>query len=230
MGRKMHLIRGGEASPWCSGVDVRSMVCGMVENNVYIVNRMGSDQAVVIDPAGDGSQVLEYLDELGLKCAAILLTHGHFDHIEGVSLLRQESGAPVYISREDAPLLTDAALNSSAGLLGYSILAGEADHLFEDGNRLSLAGLEFKVIATPGHTPGGCCFLMERVLFSGDTLFYGSVGRSDLAGGSESTLHRSVQKLFDMEGDCVVFAGHGSVTTLQDERRQNLFMKYYRGE
>ncbi len=156
---------------------------------------------------------------------AILLTHGHFDHIMGVEGLRTQFGIPVYVHEDDADMLERPQLNAGA-MIGVSISV-QADQTVKDGDVLHLAGMEIHVLHTPGHTPGGVCYYFpkEEVVFSGDTLFCGSVGRTDLPGGSMSALIRSVrEKVFKLPDLTVVYTGHGEPTKIGDEKRCNPFI------
>ena len=201
---------------------------GPMGTNTYVISGAREKECAVIDPAG-AEPVLSYCKENGLVCTHILLTHGHFDHIMGVADLREATGAKVCMSREDAPSLTQEDGQASRGALwGYSIKPSPVDVFVEDGEVLEAAGFIFKVITTPGHTPGGVCYVLdkpEKVIFGGDTLFRANVGRVDFPGGSAQALHASItQKLFALEGDYVVYTGHDEGTTLDYERRFNPYV------
>ncbi|MBO4880014.1 MAG: MBL fold metallo-hydrolase [Clostridia bacterium] len=205
---------------------------GPLSTNTYILyNEEGSAEnradCVVIDPASS-RKVMSILDGHGLRCTHILLTHGHFDHIMGVAELKARENALVYIHEADAACVTGTSGGSLAFMAGALVKHCEVDRRLTDNESFTAAGMDFKVIHTPGHTPGGVCYIMEkeRIIFSGDTLFELSVGRTDLAGGSDSELYESIAyRLFPLHGDYRVLTGHGGETTLEFERQHNPYMK-----
>lgn len=179
-------------------------------------------EVVLVDPADQGGQIYEALKGKGFRVTAILLTHGHFDHIWGANELRRLSGAPIYAYEEEKKVCENAAMNVSdqAGRPETVI----PDHYIKDGGLLEIAGMRFRLIATPGHTAGSCCYYMEeeKLLLSGDTLFEGSVGRTDFPTGSMSSLVRSIkEKLLPLPEDVTVYPGHGETTTIGDEKKYN---------
>lgn len=195
---------------------------GPIGANCYIVREEHSRDCVLIDPA-DAEKVLRFLEQNALKATHILLTHGHFDHIFGVAKLQERTGAEVCIHEKDASALSDNRA-SLASEFRCAVPPCRADRLLQGGERIAAAGLTFEVLFTPGHSPGGVCYLErnERVIFSGDTLFHLSVGRSDLSGGDEETLYRSIEeKLFMLPGDYKVYPGHMRETALEFERAHN---------
>ena len=186
--------------------------------NTYVVYAQGADSCVVIDPADD-APIKKYAETYGLKIAAVLLTHCHFDHILGVPGLVQD-GAKLYIGENDAAGLNDR----SVSLCFMELPEMKPDALLKDGDIITEAGLTIKVIATPGHTAGGVCYVLEEtsVIFSGDTLFRFSIGRTDFPGGDYATLISSIKnKLFALEGDYAVNPGHDISTTLDEEKQRN---------
>ena len=205
---------------------IEKFVLGPVGTNCYIVRNEESGQGFLVDLGACPPELVSHLRKNGPEVKAVLLTHGHFDHIMGLEDFRKEFPVPVYALEEEAPLLENAQLNSSAGMLGQSFTFSGAEYL-RDGQELSLAGLRIRVIRTPGHTVGGCCYYLpdEGVLFSGDTLFRGSVGRTDLPTGSMGELVRSVrEKLFVLPDETKVYPGHMEETSVGYEKKYNPFL------
>jgi hydroxyacylglutathione hydrolase len=206
-------------------IRVITLLLGTLETNGYLVSDPVSRHAVMIDPADDGDGLADRIAQEGLQLDAILLTHGHGDHIGGVEALRKRSGAPVWIHPADAAMLTDAFLNLSA-LFDAGYITLPADQLLSESSRIDLGNSRIQVLHTPGHTPGSVCFLIEDLLFSGDTLFRNSVGRSDFSGSSGDQLIQSIkQKLMSLPDDIQVYPGHGMATTIDHERKHNPFLK-----
>ena len=200
------------------------MMLGVCQTNCYFVYREGSSKVIFIDPADYGEQIYTAMKNNGFEVAAILLTHGHFDHIWGCSKLRQLTSAPVYAYEGEEDVLLSSDLNVSAGA-GRACTV-KANTLLKDGQEVTIEDMTFKVIATPGHTQGSCCYYFEEagMLISGDTLFEESVGRTDLPTGSMSTLTRSIkEKLADLPDDTTVYPGHGDSTTIGHEKDYNPF-------
>lgn len=199
---------------------------GPFQANTYVLSTE-EGEGIVIDPGMDPQPLLEYIDSLRIK--AILLTHAHLDHIGGLEQVRQLTKAPVYIHDLEADWLFDPVMNGSANLpfLGGPIRCQPRDEGFKDGEILQLAGLSIQVIHTPGHSPGSVSFYLkdEGILISGDALFAGSIGRTDLPGGDYPTLIRSIkEKLLVLPPETKVFPGHGPETTIGDEKRYNPFV------
>jgi len=206
----------------------RRFPLGSLWTNGYLVSDE-TGHGFFVDPGGDPSEVLTALEAPERRIVSlerVLLTHGHADHIQGVDLLRERTGASVWILQEDASMLDDPGENLSA-YLGAPFSCKTPRELLRDGLVFAVGSLEVEVLATPGHTPGSCCFFVrdgeERVLFSGDTLFARSVGRCDLPGGDERALRRSLERLGTLPDDLRVLPGHGPETTLREERLQNPF-------
>lgn len=196
---------------------------GPLQTNCYVVRREpGVAEAVVIDPGGDITQLRLELARMSAKVAAILLTHGHWDHVLGVVDLVEATGAPVYLSEAELPELE----SGQSELMGFPPLRSfDPDHLLSGGETLELAELKIEVVSVPGHRPGHLAFVMNGCLFSGDVLFHGSVGRADLPGGDWPTLMATLEMLVErFPPETVVYSGHGPETTLAVELRSNPFL------
>ena len=194
-------------------LNIHTIPLGLLGTNCYIVRQGDSDHCLVIDPGQEPEPLLQWLEETGYKVDAILLTHGHFDHVGGVRELVAEADCPVYLNTADLvlpPRMTD-------GPLYYS-------HPYQEGMDLTLAGIPVTVLDTPGHTPGSVCLILEDCLFSGDTLFAGACGRTDFPGGSLQQMYASLDRLARLPGNYRVFPGHGESTTLAAEKQYNPFM------
>ena len=204
---------------------IEKIVLGVCQTNCYFVYVEGTDTALVFDPADRGNYIYDTLSEKGFQVAAILLTHGHFDHIWGVEELQKLSGAGVYACEGERALCEDADLNVSERV-GRPCTV-KADFYVRDGEEITIEGITCRLIATPGHTVGSCCYYFEDagILLSGDTLFCESVGRTDLPTGSMSALVRSVrEKLLPLPDEVKVYPGHGESTTIGHEKKYNAFL------
>jgi len=205
---------------------VQGHTLGSLGTKCYFLINEELLEALVVDPADRGDQIERLLAEQGLTLKGILLTHGHADHILAVEELRRKYKVPVLAHCLEEDILGDPAKNLSVGIFRKPIQI-LADRLLEDEEVVDLAGLSLRVLHTPGHTPGGCCYYSEAdgVLISGDTLFCGSVGRTDFPGGSMSTLVRSIQeKLLVLPNETVVYPGHMDTTTIGHERKWNPYL------
>lgn len=206
-------------------ISVNSMMLGVVGTNCYIVSNDDTKEAVVIDPGDEAEKVNDFLKKNGLTPKAVLLTHGHFDHIMGVDGVRDAWQVPVYVSEPEKALMEDPLLNG-CGMIGRSVSV-KADKFLKDKEEVAFGGMLFEVIYTPGHTGGGVCYYMPQteLLFSGDTLFQGSVGRTDLPTGSMSTLVRSIkERLVNLPEDTKVLPGHGPSSTIGEEKKYNPYL------
>ena len=193
---------------------VHAMALGAYQTNCYIIHDDASRSCCVIDPGYDADLILDKLEALGLTLEAILLTHGHFDHVGAVKELASETGCQVYIHPDDLsmpPMMT-------AGPLYYT-------KTYAEGTQLKLAGLDIAVLHTPGHTPGSVCLLTGDTLITGDTLFAGSCGRTDLPGGDWATIRASLNRLAAIEANLWVLPGHGGTSQLRDEKKYNPYLK-----
>jgi hydroxyacylglutathione hydrolase len=207
-------------------MDVRVFTVGPVQENCFLLRPDGSEGALIVDPGEEASRILGAVEELGVTIEAVLVTHCHFDHIGAVSPVARTTGAPVYVSEIERPVLAD--IMSYVPFPGFGPYEShDAEHLLKGGETLELAGLEIEVLFTPGHSPGHLSYSIpaERALFSGDVLFQGSVGRVDLPGGDWETLLASIRGLVDsLPDDTTVYPGHMGTTTLGAERRTNPFL------
>ena len=207
-------------------MDVRSFTVGPVAENCYVVRRDGADHGLIVDPGEEGDRILGAVDALGLKIDAILITHCHFDHIGAVAPVAAATGAPVWCPQIEVPVLAD--IMSYVPLPGFGPYESyDADETVSGGERLPLAGFEIDVLFTPGHSPGHVTYAIpdEQALFSGDVLFKGSVGRTDLPGGDWATLLESIRGLVDAcPEETTVYPGHMGVTSLGAERASNPFL------
>src|SRR5665647_461382 len=200
-------------------MEIKKVVAGIYEANCYIIMDKNTNEAVVLDPGGDVDDIVKVIDSIGAKVKYILLTHGHIDHTSGVAELKAITNAVVCISSKDNDLIT------AGEYLFGPLIKGGADKLLEEGDIITISNLEFTCIDTPGHTPGGMSFLIENCAFTGDTLFAGSIGRTDFAGGDFNTIITSIKsKLLCLEGDTIVYPGHGLYSTINNEKLNNPFL------
>ena len=207
-------------------MDVRMFTVGPVQENTFIVRPDGHDRAVIVDPGDEAPRLLAALRELGVELDGIILTHTHFDHVGAVAEVARETGAKVWCPEIEVPILAD--INAYMRFPGLGPFESyDADHTVTGGDELELAGLTFDVIFTPGHSPGHVTYAVrdEAALFSGDVLFQGSVGRTDLPGGDWPTLAASIAGLLErFDDETMVYPGHMGVTTLGRERATNPFL------
>lgn len=196
---------------------------GMLQANCYLVAEAGGD-AVVIDPGAEAERIIEAVRSRDLKVKHILLTHVHFDHMQAAADVAAATGADILAPEGDWPALTDPRLSLCHMMPGGGSQTLSAAGKLRDGEVVEAGKLRLTVLHTPGHTPGSCCFLCGDVLFTGDTLFRGSVGRTDFPGGSYDALKRSLDRLAALPGDYTLLPGHDDATTLAEERAGNPYM------
>ena len=198
---------------------------GMLGTDCYIAVNEPEKRGVIIDPGADAQHILSVVKKRDLTIEAILLTHGHSDHIGALAEVAKELKVPVMIGEEDAKMLTNAKINLSA-FMGDDITCDKANRLLKDGDTVEAAGFVFEVLATPGHTPGGCCFKQGNIVFSGDTIFCESIGRTDFPGGSYPQLIKSIKdKILTLPDEVKLLPGHGPGTEVGWERRMNPFLQ-----
>ena len=191
---------------------IKTLTVGHLDTNCYVVTDEDSLLCAVIDPGDESGTILDYLEDNKLRCKAVLLTHGHFDHVGAVKAVMEETGAELYMHLNDC------------GEWPNKFDAPDGAHFYDDGDCVTVGALHFDVIATPGHTPGGVTLRCGDALFTGDTLFRDTCGRTDLAGGDMPTILRSLRRLALLDGDFDVYPGHMEPTTLDRERRFNRYV------
>lgn len=195
---------------------------GSMDNNCSLIIDEKTNQSALVDCNDFSQKMIDMIGDTDLKY--ILLTHGHFDHIIGVKSVKEKYGAQVVISKEDEPMLNSSKL-SLAVFCNAPQNNVDADIIVKDGDEITLGEIKIKVMATPGHTSGSVCYIAENCIFSGDTLFYCSCGRTDFPSGSPEQMMSSLQKLKALDGDYKVYTGHNNLTTLDFERKNNPYMK-----
>ena len=205
-------------------MQIHRIQCGRLQSNCYLIEE--NDTAVLIDCGGDGSEILDFAESNGLKIEAVLLTHGHIDHIEGVDRVVAEHQCPLYIHENDLEYLYNASLNLSPQIYRISVVLQSTASVFKDNERLKFGSLKFDVIHTPGHTLGSVCFQINEYLFTGDTLFFNSVGNEFPPFGNFALEIESIRnRLFSLENNFLCYPGHGESTTLAYEKINNPYCR-----
>ncbi|TCT16784.1 glyoxylase-like metal-dependent hydrolase (beta-lactamase superfamily II) [Natranaerovirga pectinivora] len=209
-------------------MEVKTLILGELQTNCYLIINDKSKSVMIVDPATDfNNEIDEVILKNQLKPVAVLLTHGHFDHIGSVGYLKNKYNVPIYASKYENDLMSNSALNLSKSFLNMSI-TGEADIIIKDNAVIELDGISIRCIEVPGHTEESICYYIEaeNLLFSGDTLFRNSVGRSDFYNGPSNTLQEKIkEKLLVLPEETNVFPGHGFATTIEEEKRNNSYLR-----
>lgn len=205
-------------------MNIKRIVVGVYAVNCYIVYN-DDKNGFIIDPGGDSDDIFKFVDEEKIDLEFILLTHGHGDHIGAVKLVKEKYDLPIYASIKEKNLLKDPIVNLSKSIPPFKQIELVADKWLSDEEIIDFYGESLEIIETPGHTVGSICILMGDVMFSGDTLFRMSIGRSDLATGSFEEIHNSMKKLYSLKKDYRVLPGHGAESNLDFEKENNPFMK-----
>lgn len=197
---------------------IKTLPVGQLETNCYVVTDENALVCAVIDPGDESNTILDYIEDNKLSCKAILITHAHFDHVSAVNAMLEATGAVLYMCEKDLEL-------AKTGASGR-FTPPENTHFYKDGDEVKVAGLTFKVMETPGHTPGGVTLICGDALFTGDTLFRGSCGRTDLPGGDMRAELRSLKRIASLEGDYEVYPGHAESSMLSIEREHNPYVRH----
>ena len=199
---------------------IKRIPAGIYAANCYVIMDEESKEAVVLDPGGDEDDIISVIEEIGAKVKYIMLTHGHADHTGGVTNIQRRYGAPIGISEKD-----EALMSNGSYMFGSFGKDKKADLTLKDGDTVDIGNKTIKVIETPGHTPGCISFLLEDKVFTGDTLFAGSIGRTDLPGGDFDTIISSIKnKLMVLSDEVIVYPGHGPESTIGGEKKRNPFL------
>jgi len=204
---------------------LKCLAVGYLKANCYIVGDEETNEVMVIDPGAEVEKIYNIIHDNEYTVKYILLTHGHADHISAVKSLKEKTNAKVVIHKDDSDALLDSKLNLSM-YMGFHSIQAPADIKLVHNEELTVGKYRFKIMHTPGHTPGGICILTDHILFTGDTLFHESIGRTDLPGGDYQTLLSSIKEyLMNLDDGIVVYPGHGEKTTIGHERLYNSFLK-----
>lgn len=216
-------IRSGEKFRAGDDMLIKNLVVGLLEVNCFIVADERTKEAMVIDPGDEPDRIIAVIKENSIKVKYILCTHAHFDHVGALSDIKDETDAKVVIHGDELEIYNGA--RDQAAFWGYELEPlPEPDMLVKEGDKIELGNLSFEVFHSPGHSPGGICLYGENIVFTGDTLFAGSVGRTDFYGGDITKLKKSFLRLMSLPPDTKVLAGHGPASTIIREKAGNFFM------
>jgi len=203
---------------------VKRLIVGPLESNCYIISDENTKESLVIDPGDEPDRILDSINENNFKVKYIVCTHAHFDHVGAVSDLKKETDADIVIHKDDIEIYKRAM--DQAAFWGYGLDSlPEPDRFVSEGDKLEVGALRFEILHTPGHSPGGICLYGEGIVITGDTLFAGSVGRTDFYGGDIKKLKSSFKRLMSLSDTVKVFPGHGPETTIGQERTDNFFSR-----
>ncbi len=205
-------------------IQTEFILSGEFQENCYIVYDDSSKKAIIIDPGQDGKKVIDKIENLNLKPELLINTHGHFDHTYSDDIIRQKYNIPLAIHKDDTDMLSDANKNFST-IVGTPIIINKADIIFDKEEIKETSFCKYSVIYTPGHSKGSVCILIDNILFSGDTVFKNSIGRTDLYGGNEDELISSLQKIKKLPQSTIICPGHGPFTILKEELENNPYFK-----
>ncbi|MDR2771953.1 MAG: MBL fold metallo-hydrolase [Elusimicrobiota bacterium] len=205
-------------------IKIDIVVSGEVQTNCYLIYDSSTKAAAIVDPGADGAIVISNIQKLGLKPEILINTHGHFDHILDDDKLRKQFNIPLAVHKDEVEMLADGTKNSSA-FFGKEVRVLNPEILLSDEQVIELSFTKFQVIATPGHTKGGICLLFDNFIVTGDTLFKEDVGRTDLKGGSYRTLMLSLEKLKKLPPELIVYPGHGDISTIDYEMKNNPYLR-----
>ncbi|HGJ67111.1 TPA: MBL fold metallo-hydrolase [bacterium] len=203
---------------------IRSLALGLMQANCYLLECEKTNSAVVIDPGGDTEEILNLIKKGNLELKAIINTHGHIDHIASNNDLKKNSSAKLYIHKADADMITNPQKNLSF-FIGEPFISVSADILLKDGDIIDIGEISLKVRHTPGHSPGSICLIADGVIFTGDLLFAGSIGRYDFPGSSYDQIMLSLKMIMELDNDIIVYSGHGPKTTIGEEKKNNPFLQ-----
>jgi glyoxylase-like metal-dependent hydrolase (beta-lactamase superfamily II) len=202
---------------------IKRLIVGPLQTNTYIIGDSATKQGIVIDPGDEPDRILEVIEDNGLKINEIICTHAHFDHIGAAGDIKKQTGARILIHR--AELESYQLAKDQAAFWGYDVDdLPQPDGFIDEGDEIQVGNINFKVLHTPGHSEGGICLYGEGIIITGDTIFQGSVGRTDFPGGSIEKLRQSFKRLLELPEDTKVFSGHGPETTIGREKEMNLFV------
>lgn len=203
---------------------IKSLAVGPLEANCFVVADEKTKEAMIIDPGDEPDRIIDIVKENGLKVKYIACTHAHFDHVGAIADIKHETEAKIIIHKDELEIYEGAS--DQAAIWGYELEPlPEPDMFVNEGDKLEIGDLRFEILHTPGHSPGGICLLGKGIIFTGDTLFAGSVGRTDFYGGDMNKLKKSFRRLMSLPLDTKVFSGHGLSSTIKEEKTDNFFME-----